>query len=105
MDGIGDQSAYRRRRHHHGYPIWYFVKAYFMAWAAILIVMALAPPFIIIAYPLAGFMLNRIILQRVKWHKYTTTLGDVASAKIRAIFLWPLEYGVFIVQLLICRFL
>jgi hypothetical protein len=66
---------------------------------------ALLPPLIVFTYPAAGFALNRTILPYVRWHHFTVTLQDVATAKVLALLFWPYSYFVFIVQLLIDRYL
>jgi hypothetical protein len=103
----------RRGRRREVYPIGKFVAVYLAAVVlsfaakAWVICNAIEPVwFNVIAIHLcAGIALTRYILSRVAWNPNFSNLSVVARAKVLAVLFWPLTYLVFIVQLLIARYL
>ncbi len=49
----------------------------------------------------AGLLLNRKVLRQLEWHPMYNTLGAVAISKLFYFLLWPLAYGLLIIQLMI----
>ena len=117
MNGFAHRP--RRRRHHgrrsgqshrqarssRGYPLGRFACYYFVASGAVLVTMLILPPLAIIGYFVAGFCLNRCVLSQMQWHCYTTTLADVARAKLVMLVTWPVAYASLFLQIALAQWL
>ena len=46
----------------------------------------------------AGWSLNRAILPHFRWHILSNTVANVARIKLAALFFWPFQYLIFLIQ-------
>ncbi len=102
-----DQPRRRRhRRQRQPVPLKRFFLYYLFAMVASV---GAAVLFILIASPLgilgwlfvhlyAGRSLNRTILPHFRWHILSNTIADVARLKFSALFFWPFQYLIFLIQ-------
>ncbi len=114
---MGDFAQYRRSRKGRrgrgrkappgrgGYPLGEFVGYYIMALLIVLVTLVLMPPLGILAYFIAGYVLNKRILWQLRWQKYITTLEDVAREKVGMLLWWPISYPWLFVQIAAAQWL
>ncbi len=105
----GPRREYRGRPRgvvrRHGYPLGQFILYYLLALLTVGISFAISPGLGIVAYPVAGYILNRLILRDMYWQKYITTLADVARVKVAMLVLWPLTYLRLLAQIALAQLL
>lgn len=107
--GGGSRRGGKRRRSRgkrpRAYPLGLFAGKYLLALLLVGLVCAISPGLGIFSYLACGHYLNRTILQRMYWHKYTVTLSDVAHAKLWMLLLWPVAYARLLIQIGLAQWL
>lgn len=67
-----------------------------------LIIFSLAPIAIFFTYPIAGFLMTRVVLRGlIEWHPNYNTLDNVVHAKMRMFMFWPIQMGSLLFKLMI----
>lgn len=87
------------------YRIREFVGAYAVAVLTNVAWAILAPPVLILSYPISGILLSRYIGQRVSWWKFTASIENVSGVKLHLILSWPVSVPVFVFKVAVVKFL